>query len=255
MSGEAARNPSRGWTMLRRIVRGALWVLGGGALVAIVFVFSFFTAMRVEMRSTEVEVPDLSGLTPEAARQKLAPLGLVVEVVDQRNDPRVASGRVLEQTPPPGASVRRGRKMKLILSLGGKVLTVPDVVGHAARAVAIELRQKGFLPGDEAQVHSYGVAQGKVLGQVPAADAKAVPGSRIHRLVSDGPMPATWVMPDLTGRSRAEAERWISLCGFRRGIVRRVPASGVASGTVVAQLPEAGYPVRTKDIVELAVAE
>jgi beta-lactam-binding protein with PASTA domain len=62
-------------------------------------------------------------------------------------------------------------------------------------------------------------------------------------------------MPDLTGRERDEVERWIETAGFRRGEVRRVPASGRLPGTVVAQAPLAGYPVRAKEIVELAIAE
>ena len=233
----------------------ALWVVVGGVLVGVVFAFSFFTAMRVEMRSTQVAVPDLYGLTLEAAGQRVAPLDLVLEVVDQRNDPRVHSGRVLEQMPRSGASVRRGRKMKLILSLGGKVLTVPDLVGTASRAVAIELRQEGFMPGDEARVASYELESGRVLAQVPAANSTVVPGGRIYRLVSDGPPTPTWVMPDLSGKSRDEAEHWISMCGFRRGVVRRVRAGNVPVGTVVGQIPQAGYPVRSKDIVEFAVAE
>jgi serine/threonine-protein kinase len=207
------------------------------------------------MRSTEVTVPGVTGLTLDAARRQAEPLDLVLETVDQRHDPRIPSGRVLEQMPPPGARVRRGRKMKVILSLGGKVLDVPDLTGHASRAVAIELRQEGFIPGDEARVHSYAMESGKVLAQVPAAGSTVVPHSRIHRLVSDGPLAATWIMPDLTGKSRSEAERWISLCGFRKGVVQRVPAAGPAPGTVVAQLPQAGYPIRSRDIVELAVSE
>jgi beta-lactam-binding protein with PASTA domain len=62
-------------------------------------------------------------------------------------------------------------------------------------------------------------------------------------------------MPDLTGKTRSEAEAWISLCGFRRGVVRRLSRAGLPRGTVVAQLPQAGYPIRAKDIVELAIAE
>ena len=44
-------------SIARRVVIGGAWLIGGGALVAGVFVFSFYTAMRVEMSSTEVEVP------------------------------------------------------------------------------------------------------------------------------------------------------------------------------------------------------
>ena len=240
---------------LKRVASAALWVVGGGTVVLIVFVVSFFLAMRAEMRSSQVDVPDLSGLTLDSAGEKAAALHLVLVVVDQRNDPRVPSGRVIEQTPRPGANVRRGRKMKVILSLGGRVLEVPDLIGHAARAVAIELRQEPFTPGDEARVASYDREVGKVIAQVPAAGTRVVPNSRVHRLVSDGPPPATWIMPDLTGRTRDDAERWIKLCGFRRGPVRRVDEPDRPPGTVVAQLPLAGYPIRSRDIVELAVAE
>jgi beta-lactam-binding protein with PASTA domain len=238
-----------------RLLSWAVWVVGGGTLVGAVFVASFFLAMRAEMRSSQVDVPDLSGLTLESARQKAESDNLILEVVEQRNDPRVPSGRVIEQVPRPGANVRRGRKMKLILSLGGRVLEVPDLIGHAARAVAIELRQETFTPGGEARVHSHDLEVGKVIAQVPAAGTRVVPNSRVHRLVSDGPPPATWIMPDLTGRTRDDAERWIRLCGFRRGAIRRVEGPDRTAGTVVAQLPLAGYPIRSKDIVELAVAE
>jgi beta-lactam-binding protein with PASTA domain len=242
-------------SLLKRMAVSAVWIGGGAVLAGTVFVFSFYTAMRVEMRSTEVAVPDLAGLTVDEASSEIGPAGLVLQVVDQRNDPRVPSGRVLEQMPHPGASVRRGRKVKLVLSLGGRVLTVPDLVGHAARAIEIELRQEGFVPGDEARVGSFDVPAGRVLAQVPPANASAVPNSRVHRLVSDGPPAAVWVMPDLTGRPRQEVESWIARAGFRRGAVRRVAAGARVPGTVVSQSPLAGYPVKSKEIVELAVAE
>jgi serine/threonine-protein kinase len=232
------------------------WVGAACGLLALVFAFSFFTAMRVEMRSSEVEVPDLEGLTVELAREKVSPLDLVLEVVDQRNDPRMASDHVLEQMPPAGAAVRRGRKVKLVLSLGGKVLRVPDFVGRPARTAAIELRQQGLFPGDEVHVYSYDQPAGRVIAQVPASDASVVPSSRVWRLVSDGPAPAAWVMPDLTGKARQEAESWIALCGFRKGGVSKVAAArGERGGVVVAQVPQAGYPIRTRDIVELVVSE
>jgi beta-lactam-binding protein with PASTA domain len=62
-------------------------------------------------------------------------------------------------------------------------------------------------------------------------------------------------MPDLTGRTRNEVERWIKKHGFRRGVVRRLADTDQPAGTVVAHLPLAGYPIREKEIVELAVAE
>jgi serine/threonine-protein kinase len=221
----------------RRWLVPALWVIAGGGLVLFVFAFSFYLAMRVEMRSTEVQVPDLSDLDLDAAHRLAVP-----------------SGRILQQMPPAGASVRRGRKIKLILSLGGKVLEVPDLYGQASRAVEIELRQTGFMPGDEARIHHRDASAGLVIAQVPPAQTPAVPSTRVHRLVSAGPELATWVMPDLSGLSRADAERWLATAGFRRGAVRSVTMRGRSSGSVVGQLPLPGYPVRSNEVVELSVA-
>lgn len=239
---------------LRKFAWITLWVAGGGALVAGTFVVAFVLAMKSELRSTEVKVPDLETLPLADAERTVEPAGLRLEIVDRRHDPTTPSGRVLQQSPAAGASVRRGRKVKVVVSLGGRVLEVPDLRGRADRTAAISLERDGLAAGDEARVHAAGVPAGRVVAQVPAAGSPAVPAARVHRLVSEGDAPVRWVMPDLTGLSRTAAERWVELCGFRLGPVRRVPGRGRRAGVVVGQHPLAGYPVRTRDVVELSVS-
>ena len=111
------------------------------------------------------------------------------------------------------------------------------------------------MPGSEARVHDRGTPPGTVVAQVPPVHTPAVPKTRVHLLVSDGPYPATWVMPDLIGIGRTDVEKWIARAGLRRGAVRRVRMAGWPSGTVIGQLPLPGYPVRQRDIVELTVAQ
>lgn len=247
------RSRVRGW--LRRAGLVAAWlavaaVLSGGAFVA-----AFLFALKSEMRSTEVTVPELRPLSLDAATATVAPLDLRLEVVDRRHDPAVASGGVLQQDPPAGAAVRRGRKIKLVVSLGGRVLEVPDLIGRPDRTAEIELTRAGFAAGDEARVHSTAAGTGRVIAQVPAPGSPTVPSARVHRLISRGAREAVWVMPDLTGLSRTAAERWIETCGLRVGPVRLVPGRGRPSGTVAGQLPLTGYPVRSREVVELGVAD
>ncbi len=92
-----------------------------------------------------------------------------------------------------------------------------------------------------------------MLAQVPPATTPAVANTRVHRLISDGPPIRTWVMPDLGGLGRQRAESWVEDSGFRV-TVRQVRITGRPAGTVVGQLPLAGYPIRSNDIVELTVA-
>jgi len=233
----------------------AAWLVVGGALVGLAFAASFYLSIQSARRSTEVEVPDVLGLDLEEAARRVDPFDLVPQVVSQRHDRAVASGRVLEQIPIPGSSVRRGRKIKLVVSLGSEVLQVPDHVGEAAREAQYELPQEGFAPGDEARVPWTRAAAGTVIGQVPPPDTPAVPNSRVHLLVSDGPPESAWVMPDLTGLRREQAERWIDRSGFRRGAVRRVRMVGRPAETVVGQQPLAGHPVRPRDAVDLTLAQ
>ncbi len=239
---------------LRKLGVMALWLFGGSMLVGVAFIFSFYMAMKSEMRSTEVTVPDLTSLSLTEADQIINPIDLRLEVADHRHDPAVASGRILQQEPLAGSSVRRGRRVKLVMSLGGKVLEMPDLTGKAARAVEFELRRDGFTPGDQARAYSREAPADRVVAQAPHSESPAVPGTRVHRLVSAGVREPVYVMPDLIGLSGTAARRWIRSYGFRIGPVREIRAGRARSGEVVGQSPPAGYPVRSKQIVELSVA-
>ena len=96
------------------------------------------------------------------------------------------------------------------------------------------------------------------------------PGERIAEFVSGYPtrsIPeaalnrATSAVIDYVGvliagldeSSSTLVRRWVEDSGFRV-TVRQVRITGRPAGTVVGQLPLAGYPIRSNDIVELTVA-
>lgn len=241
-----------GW---QRAGRVGLWIVGCGAVVAFVGLASFCAAFRSERRSDLVLVPDWTGRARDEALAQAQTLGLVFEVGELRHDPGVAADRIVQQEPAPGTQVRRGRTIRVVVSLGGETLTVPSVIGQPARQAELELRRSGLAPGWEARIHDDLIPVSQVIDEAPAGGTLSVSGERVHRLVSDGPRTPRWVMPDLAGRTLRDAQEWITLCGFRSGPVRRVPAEGQRSGTIVGQLPLSGYPVARRDIVELTVAD
>jgi len=239
---------------LKNVGAKVAWIAGAGFLFVVVFTISFYLAVKMEMRSTEAVVPDLVGMTREDAERAAGPVGLRIEVADQRHDPTLSSGRVLAQEPPGGSDVRRGRRVKVVLSLGGKVFEVPDLVGRQSRTVDIALRREGFLPGDEVEVFDAVAPRGTVIAQVPPPGSPSVTGERVHRLVSLGPPDVVWVMPDLTDHPQGYVKRWLEKSGFRLGPVQQVSAPGSPPETVVGQSPPAGHPVRPRDVVQLRVA-
>ena len=74
--------------------------------------------MRVAIRGKEVVVPDLTGKTEAEARQILEKNGLTLKVSQTRFVPGVPEGRIVEQNPPKGTSLKTGRSVKVLVSLG-----------------------------------------------------------------------------------------------------------------------------------------
>ena len=239
----------------KRAARLGLLAVLGCAVVGTVGLASFCVALRSDRRSNLVQVPDWIGRGREEAVAQAETLGLVFEVGELRHDPGVAVDRIVQQEPAPGTQVRHGRTIRVVVSLGGETLTVPSVIGQPARQAELELRRSGLTPGWEARIRDAMIPASQVIDQAPAPGTLSVSGDRVHRLVSDGPRTPRFVMPDLTGRTLHDAQEWITLCGFRSRAVRRVPAEGKRSGTIVGQLPLSGYPVARRDIVELTVAD
>jgi beta-lactam-binding protein with PASTA domain len=238
----------------KRAGRVLVWVAGGVSALAIVGLGSFCVALRSERRADVIVVPDWTGVSRENALAEAARLSLVLEVGEQRHDPAVAPDRIVQQEPAPGTQVRHGRTIRVVVSLGGETLTVPAVVGQPARQAELELRRTGLTPGWDARVSDARTPAGQVLDQAPGGGTLSVSGDRVHRLVSEGARAPQWVMPDLTGKTLQDAQEWITLCGFRSGAVRRVPAEGRSPGTIVGQMPLSGYPVGRRDVIELTVA-
>ncbi len=236
-------------------MRRGVFFAGAAVLIVAVAGLGFLVAIFGGHRGSVVEVPDLAGLSRDDATRRGREAGLAVEVADSRHDAARPAGTVMQQDPAPGVEVRPGRTIRVVISLGGESLTVPDVVGRSAREADLELRRDGWTLGDEARVASLSAPAGTILAQSPAAGSTAAPGTRIHRLVSDGPRATRWVMPDLTGRPAETADRWVEAHGLRKGAVRRSAAEGRVPGTVVGQLPLAGYPIGLRDVVELTLAE
>ena len=81
-------------------------VLAGLALAMAGLVSAVIT-MRLAIHGAEVKVPDLQGLTVTEAVHKTANLGLNLGIDNKYYSVDVPAGRVLAQSPMPGAIVRR----------------------------------------------------------------------------------------------------------------------------------------------------
>lgn len=73
----------------------------------------------VSKGSRFVQVPDVRNMPESKARRELENLGLaVMDAVEERTDPNVPLGYVIDTVPPAGTRIERSRPIKLIVSVG-----------------------------------------------------------------------------------------------------------------------------------------
>lgn len=246
-SGESEPGARAG--LLGRVVWGLLVIAG----MAVAAAAGMYGIMLYTIRGHEVVVPDLSRMTQEEAEAVATKLELRVEVAGTRVEPRVAAGRIFEQEPPAGATTRPGRTVKVMVSLPEAALEVPSLVGQPLRKAQLLLEQMGLRLGDTAYAPSYDVAVDMVLSQRPAGGARRQKGDAVDLLVSHGARDRVYVMPALLGLDASKAGTMLQDAGIRVGLTRREAPDG-ASGTVLAQQPPEGFPVRQRQSVQLVVA-
>ena len=203
-------------------------------LLALAIVSAALTMKLVTWGKT-VTVPDISGKDMTTALVELKNSGLNIKVERQEHHPKVPAGYIITQDPPAGSSVKKGRDVLVIVSLGSEEVTVPELTGANVRRAMVQLKQTGLEPGEVLRVN-YQAARDEIIMQQPEGSAVIQKGESVSLLVSDGPRPLKYIAPDLTGMALADAA----------SAVKPMGATITATGTgkvIVAQDPKAGYPI------------
>lgn len=241
--------------MMRRLLRalGAVaWLVAlGAACVGVAYV-----SFNLVIRRGAVATPDVSGMPLREASAILADLGLRShhDPAADRPAPSVAAGAVIEQRPQPGARVKRGGRIELIVSTGDASTLVPDLVGSELQAALVALSTIGLEGGATWRVESDSQPVGRIVETIPPAGSPTAGGSSIALVVSEGARAQTYVMPDLITRNYESTRAALERGGFRFGRITFERYEGIAPGTVLRQFPLAGHPLTRSDAISLAVA-
>jgi len=229
-------------------------ITGTLALSAIALIGGFFIMNVVLMPSLtrqgeEVRVPDIVGLSEREAEKSLATGDLRLSKISEQWSPDVPRGFVSRQDPEPGAVVKRGRRISVVLSLGAQGTTVPVVDGESVRRAEIMLEGAGLRSGRLAQVYTEEVPRDMVVGSDPPGETVVEQETVVDLLVSMGPLPREYVLPDLTGREVVAVARGLRDEGFV--VTTREGGRGQRQGYVAAQEPSPGSRVAPRDSIVL----
>ncbi len=146
----------------------------------------------------EIEVPDVEGLSLEAARAKIERAGLKLTQAGQQNSSSVDVDCVISQSPSSGTKVPEGSSVSVVISLGKEdtSVSVPNVVGETRDSAVSKLRNAGFIVDVDSD-NSDTVEAGRVISQ--NVTGKAERGDRVLIVVSEGPAPTPTPTPPPSG--------------------------------------------------------
>jgi beta-lactam-binding protein with PASTA domain len=246
----AARAEARRARMRRLRSAGTMIALAVLAFATGLVVFNNVVMPRLIHGVGQVTVPDLTNLTVEQAEQALRPLGLQVSRAGERFDPAAPRGFVIDQEPGAGSTVRGGKRIAVVVSLGEEFSSVPELFGESVRSARGLIERAGLRSGSIVQAPSEEVGEGMVAASDPGAEAILTRNTPVHLLVSTGAGSESFVMPDLLGREIASVRRQLEALGFR---IERTGAQ-TSVGTIVAQRPPPGSRITRADVIQLTAS-
>ncbi|MFB4425133.1 Stk1 family PASTA domain-containing Ser/Thr kinase [Streptomyces sp. QL37] len=130
----------------------------------------------VVSKGSPVDVPDVSGLSVEDAKDALDEAGLEAKVLSDRVNSREAAGEIARQSPGSGAEAAEGDTVELTVSKGPRMLQVPDVTGKDVDEARSTLEDAGFEVKVDRPFLSFSDTVG---GQSVEGGEKAAEGSTI----------------------------------------------------------------------------
>ncbi len=200
----------------------------------------------------KIVIPDVTDLTQEEATEALEAIELAVGDVEERFNENIEAGLVISQSPEPGVEVEVGAEVKLVISVGQELFSVPDLVGLSEGDAISTLREAGFDLDTIQREYNTEVDPDLVISHTPSAETSAPIGTKITLVVSRGA--ELKKVPSVVGEKEAAAKTTLEEAGFEVKTTEEFSES-VDEGNVIRQSPQEGVSVATGSEITIVVSK
>ena len=200
----------------------------------------------------KVAVPNVEGLTQDAATTAITAAKLKVGTTTQQTSNTVASGKVISQEPASGSSLAEGSPVNLVISSGQQMVSAPNVEGLTQDAATAAITAAKLKLGTNTQQTSNTVATGKVISQDAASGSSLAEGSSVNLVISSGPQMVA--VPNAEGLTQDAATTAITGAKLKVGTSTQQTSNAVASGKVISQEPASGSSLAEGSPVNLVIS-
>lgn len=198
--------------LLWRFVKVAIYLL---IVIGIIGLLTLTIIIPQWVKSTEVLVPNLIGMTLFQADPSLREVGLSPENPIREARSEKPKGEVIEQDPPANFSIKSHHSVKITVSNGSDLSPIPSVIGKSVDAAYETLQTNGFRTYSVAHVHSENYFPDTVIAQSPAENTKHKRSELINLLVSLGKKPQNIQLPNLINQPLSEVLKTLQNLGMK----------------------------------------
>jgi serine/threonine-protein kinase len=158
-----------------------------------------------------IEVPELVGLTVEAATAALKSKNLKIGRVSEKYNYTLEAGLIIDGNPPSGSPVRKDSSVDLIISKGPEQVELTNFVGKTSDQAQSELTSAGLIVNSNYE-YSETVEIGTVISQTPSDVSTIGKGEKIELVISKGP--SKIFIPNVYSLSKLAATKILEDLGF-----------------------------------------
>jgi serine/threonine-protein kinase len=205
--------------------------------------------------SAEVKVPKVIGLNEDEAVKILRDADLYPMVSDTTYDENFPKGSVIVQKPMAGDVVKNGRRVYVFISGGEPYVNVPILKGRSLKEAKLSLGRVGLKLGLVSELASEN-PKNVIFDQQYAAGTSLRKGESVGITVSIGSFSEGDItVPDLIGKSLAEAEKLLADSSLKVGKVNYQNSFSLLPNTILDQYPSKGNKVNKGTVVDLFVTK
>lgn len=200
-----------------------------------------------------ITVPDFTGKTVTEVTENAEYKALCDFEVVYEHSTDDAKDTVFAQLPAAGETFKEKPTVTLTVSLGAKIVEIPNIYEKTMADARAELEEIGFTVIVYQEAHDT-VKNGLVYAVEPPIGEEVADDSEVTIYVSTGAEVDEYTtLPDLVGLTQFEAERQIAEAGLSIGTVTQEHSDTVASGNVCEMSIEPGE-VTYGAVVDLVVS-
>jgi beta-lactam-binding protein with PASTA domain len=199
-------------------------------------------------------LPDFTDRSVTEAQISLSELDLGYQVSSEEFSSLKPQGIILQQFPEAGTKVKPGRSIRLVVSLGQKMIPIPDMAGKSVRQAMLDLETVGLIFGEVAYAFNDTIPERVVVFSYPPAGTEVPLGSHVNLMVNRGRASQFTFMPKVTGLTLSDAKALLEEKQLKVGVVSNRADENYLPETVLEQSEAVGTELDIGTEIDLVVS-